>query len=384
MKTSLDHLPEHKREQLTAIAALVQAAAPVEMIILFGSYARGDWVEDPVHGYFSDFDLMIIVEAAQLAEDEALWAKVEREARVIGRRVPVTLFVHDIKQFNHEIRTGQYFYSDVVNDGIVLFDSRRFMLARPKAQTPAERLELGKRNFSYWFQSAGEFWRGAGYYMARGLGPHAAFSLHQAAERYFHAALLVFTGYKPKTHDLEALAGQTAALHPELEGALPRTAPEDQRLFGLLKRAYIEARYSKSYRITPEELATLRAGVIDLAGRVQRACTEKLGTVLGPEAVGELPAPPSADEEVGELPDLPALDDPRTVESWREALVRLSYERGERVGVARSIVDVLRRRGVDVADTDAQRILECQDQQTLSRWWDLAWRVSAIDELWAR
>jgi hypothetical protein len=191
---------------------------------------------------------------------------------------------------------------------------------------------------------------------------------------------------------LEALAGQTAALHPELEGALPRTAPEDQRLFGLLKRAYIEARYSKSYRITPEELATLRAGVIDLAGRVQRACTEKLGTVLGPGAVGELPAPPSADEEVGELPDLPALDDPRTVESWREALVRLSYERGERngkeqgerIGSARSIVDVLRRRGVDVADTDAQRILECQDQQTLSRWWDLAWRVSAIYELWAR
>jgi len=29
-------------------------------------------------------------------------------------------------------------------------------------------------------------------------------------------------------------------LHAALEGALPRSDPEDQRLFSLLKRAYIE------------------------------------------------------------------------------------------------------------------------------------------------
>jgi len=91
------------------------------------------------------------------------------------------------------------------------YDSGRFKLARPKALTPAERLELGLHNFDYWFQSANEFWRGAGYYAARGLGAHAAFSLHQATERYFHAALLVFTGYKPKSHDIEALSKQTTA-----------------------------------------------------------------------------------------------------------------------------------------------------------------------------
>jgi uncharacterized protein len=34
---------------------------------------------------------------------------------------------------------------------------------------------------------------------------HAACLLHQATERYYHAALLVFTGYKQRTHDIEAL-----------------------------------------------------------------------------------------------------------------------------------------------------------------------------------
>jgi len=50
MKTSLEHLPEPKREQLAALAALLQAEAPVDMVILFGSYARGDWVEDAETG----------------------------------------------------------------------------------------------------------------------------------------------------------------------------------------------------------------------------------------------------------------------------------------------------------------------------------------------
>jgi hypothetical protein len=38
-----------------------------------------------------------------------------------------------------------------------------------------------------------------------------------------------------------------------------RTTEEDEHLFDLLRRAYIEARYKKSYRITAEELAILGA-----------------------------------------------------------------------------------------------------------------------------
>lgn len=63
---------------------------------------------------------------------------------------------------------------------------------------------------------------------------HAAFLLHQAVERDLHALLLVFTGYKPRTHDIELLAKQSTPLHPALTGALPRAAGEDKRLFDLL------------------------------------------------------------------------------------------------------------------------------------------------------
>jgi HEPN domain-containing protein len=218
-------------------------------------------------------------------------------------------------------------------------------------------------------------------------GPHAAFLLHQATERYFHAVLLVFTGYKPKTHNIEELAEQTAPLHAALAGALPRTDPEAQRLFDLLKRAYIEARYSKSYRITAEELAILRRSVLDLAARVRLACAAGLSLILGADAVGPLPFEPTHEDSV-ELPSLPSLDDPQAVQTWRDALVRISYDRGEfagrgdglAAGRALAIVDVLRRRGVELSDEEVERIVACRDEAQLAGWWELAWSASAASD----
>jgi len=278
---------------------------------------------------------------------------------------------------------------------VLLYDSGRFKLARPKALTPAERLALAQRNFDYWYQSANEFWSGAGYFIARGLGPNAAFLLHQATERYFHAVLLVFTGYKPKSHDIQALAEQTAPMHPSLAGALPRSEPEDKRLFDLLKRAYIDARYSKSYRVTASELTAMRERVLDVAERVRKACGDKLTGFLLNGALTELPAAPSIGESV-DLPNLPDLADPKAVEAWRDAIVQMSQERGEqrfREGEqlgeargrqqerARAILGVLERRGLVLSDAQVERIAACRDEATLAQWWERAWSVESVEEL---
>jgi predicted nucleotidyltransferase len=213
MKTSLEHLPEHKRDQLAAITALLQAEAQAEMVILFGSHARGDWVEDPETGYQSDYDVLVVA-PPEIARKNGLWADLSQRARELAGRTPVRVIAHDIKEINHELRLGQYFFIDILREGVVLFDSRRYMLASPKALEPEDRLKLGLVNFRYWFSSAGELWRGAGYFAGRGLGPQAAFLLHQAVERYFAAVLLVYTGYKPKSHDIQELANESGALHP--------------------------------------------------------------------------------------------------------------------------------------------------------------------------
>jgi HEPN domain-containing protein len=195
-------------------------------------------------------------------------------------------------------------------------------------------LEISGTSLDYWFQSANEFWRGAGYFAGRGLGPHDAFLLHQAAERYFHAVLLVFTGYKPKSHDLEALSNQTAPFHAAMQGALPRTEENDKHHFGLLKRAYIDARYSKSYRVTSDELEVMRTHVLDLAERVRAACSDKLRAMAPTGEIPALSAVPAVGDIV-ELPELPDLGDIKAVEAWREAVAQMSYERGHRTAVQR-------------------------------------------------
>jgi hypothetical protein len=40
VKTDIDHLPEKKRDQIMTIASVIRSRASVEMVILFGSYAR--------------------------------------------------------------------------------------------------------------------------------------------------------------------------------------------------------------------------------------------------------------------------------------------------------------------------------------------------------
>ncbi len=113
------------------------------------------------------------------------------------------------------------------------------------------------------------------------------------------------------------LAEKTVSLPPALAGALPRTAPEDERLFSLLRRAYVEARYSVDYQVTDEELVILRARVLDLAHRSLKASAVRLEKIMGPDPMGKLPAVPTVDE-VETMPPIPATTNPKSLEAWRE------------------------------------------------------------------
>ncbi len=411
MKTTIDHLPNDQQQKLQAIAAVftsADVAIPVDMLILFGSRARGDWVDDQETGYKSDYDLLVVVENEQQVNDLTVWGDLERKVREIIGDTPLTMIVHDIKFINKEIRIGQYFWSDIANEGVMLFDKRRFSLAKPKALNAQERLALAERNFENWYDSATEFWRGCRYYASRSLLKHAAFLLHQATERYYHAAILVFSGYKQRTHDIELLGVQAGEQHALLGDVLPKTEPDDKHLFDLLKKAYIDARYSMSYRITADELAELQKRVLLLADRVRAACLEKIATFCGAEAMRkDLPVPPTLGEPI--LQDLPAPPtDPQEFGKWAQSLSEVAEQRaelrwqqgllaGEEKGRAEGIQEgraegkeeglrdgllmVLRSRGVPIpADVEA-RILACKDVAVLSAWLQRAVTLSDAAEL---
>ena len=261
MKTSIDHLPDDQQQKLQAITAVFTSpdvAIPIDMLILFGSRARGDWVDDRETGYRSDYDLLVVVENEQQVNDLVVWGELERKVRAIIGDTPLTFIVHDIKFVNKEIQVGQYFFGDIANEGVMLFDRRRF---------PSRNRRLSMRRNGWRWRNgtlktgttARESSGGSRDYGARHWLKEAAFLLHQATERYYHAAILVFTGYKQRTHDIELLGVQAGEQHALMVDLLPKTDPDDKHLFDLLKKAYIDARYSMSYRITAEELAELQS-----------------------------------------------------------------------------------------------------------------------------
>lgn len=105
MKTSIDQLPLRKQRELARIVevlheefedALKEGTADFKKlgrilkIILFGSYARGTWVDEPHtrKGYKSDYDLLIVVNNRKLTDFSIYWHKAqERLMHLLVERV---------------------------------------------------------------------------------------------------------------------------------------------------------------------------------------------------------------------------------------------------------------------------------------------------------
>ena len=264
MKNSLNHLPQRKKGELGRIVNIIREAAPqTEMIILFGSYARGDAVEDvtvegnTTYEYSSDFDILVIVKSKSLADNLDLWYSIEDEAGKLPVQTPVKIIAHEINFVNGKLKKGQYFFSDIKKDGIILYDSKNCKLADAKELTPQERLGQAKADYKQWFHSAEVFY--FHYENALKIKEYksAAFMLHQAAEAFYGTVLLVYTNYKPKTHDLDTLRRLAANHDPAFFTVFPLRTEQERKRFDLLRQAYVGARYHDDYKITPQELKYL-------------------------------------------------------------------------------------------------------------------------------
>jgi len=296
MKSGLDYLPDAKRRELERVVEILfsefEAAiaggkaefkkqGQILKVILFGSYARGDWVDDPVGGYVSDYDLLVVVNDEKLTDVLEFWAGADehllREYQTTHRlTAPANFIVHSLADLNKRLKRGQYFFLDILRDGAALYDAPGYPLERPKKLKPAEALKEAQAYFDEWFPSAEAFARGAQFYIGEDRPKEAAFSFHQATERLYHCVLLVLTLYSPKSHKLNFLRSQCEQLIPEMAKAWPRATRFERRCFELLRRAYVDARYSPHYKINREELAWLGGRIEVLQGLVKQACDARL------------------------------------------------------------------------------------------------------------
>lgn len=296
MKTHLSHLPQAKQRELARIVqflfeefgdATVMAegkrkAGRILKVILFGSHARNDWVDEPhtAKGYVSDYDLLIIVNQQDLTEPD-IWHNAEerliRETQVTKvLRTPANFIVHSLKEVNDALAQGRFFFMDIARDGIALYQSSDTELHQPKPKEPTDALEMAQEYFDTWYPSAGEFFDNFRFNLEQGRSNNAVFQLHQATERLYHCLLLTMTFYTPHRHNIAFLRSIADKLDVRLVGVWPRDDRKARALFTKLRDAYVKARYSKHYSVTPDDLGWLATRVEELGQVVHAVCTEKI------------------------------------------------------------------------------------------------------------
>ena len=158
MKKSIAFLPKKNREDLKYLVELILDKIPVcEMIILYGSYARGTYVSYDEREEFgiptsfkSDYDILVINSAWSYDKIENKLASVRNiyDKRGDHRyRVPVQ-FIHDsIKKVNEDLKYSRYFYTELKRDGIMLYNRGKNKLARRKPLKFGEIKKQGEEYF---------------------------------------------------------------------------------------------------------------------------------------------------------------------------------------------------------------------------------------------
>ena len=280
MKKSIAFLPKKNREDLKYLVELILDEIPVcEMIILYGSYARGTYVSYDEREEFgvptsfkSDYDILVINSAWSYDKIENKLASVRNiyDKRGDHRyRVPVQ-FIHDcIKKVNEDLKSSRYFYTELKRDGVMLYDSGNNKLARRKPLRYEEIKRQGEEYFREKFAKFKLFMEQAAFMYDREEYVMSSFNLHQACENLFNAILLTFTLRNDKEHNLDELFKASRGYVPELICIFPAENEDEERLFKILVRSYIEARYNPKFKVN-------RGDIEDLMVKV-----EKFGEVTG-------------------------------------------------------------------------------------------------------
>ena len=287
MKNSIDFLPERKQRDLHELVRLIRdEVKDVVMVILYGSYAKNTYVECDERRdfgvttfYISDYDLLVVTKR-RLGERESTINTRIKDRFLCGKDAEFNtrpqIINESISKLNNAISECWYFYVDILEQGVMLYDSGEYELVTPRDLNYAEIKEMAQKYFDNKFIIASDFLDGALYYYDKRKYKMASFNLHQAAENYLKTVRLVYSLYGHKEHDLEFLLGKCKLHTLELAKVFPRDTEEEERLFELLKRAYVEARYNDDFIVTKSDIDALTPKVEQLRDITDRICKEQI------------------------------------------------------------------------------------------------------------
>ena len=228
----------------------------------------------------SDYDILVVTKKRLGVREGTAETRIRErflESRADEFQTWPQFINESISKLNHALSEGRYFYVDILNQGITLYDSGEYQLATPRELDYSEIKKMAQEYFNDKFPEANEFSVVAGFTYQRGNYQMASFMLHQAAENFIKTIPLAYILYGYKEHDLDFLIKKCKPFTLELVKVFPRDTPEEERLFKLLQRAYIEARYNKkNFIVTKADIDALISKVELLRDITEKVCRDRI------------------------------------------------------------------------------------------------------------
>lgn len=287
MKRSIKHLPKRTQEELNYLLDLLPLKVKgCEMIILYGSYARGGYVLWDEHiengvrtSYQSDLDILVVVSSSniRISEQNIRMKVVEKyhEKFAYRRHASPQIIVEYSNTLNEALEKSQYFFTDIVKEGIKMYDTGSFKLAKPRKLSFKEIKEMAEDEYSRYFPDGEGFLKIGNIWLEEKMYRLGSFQLHQSCERFYNAASLVCVNYRPKCHKLVELAAHAKIFTRAFATVFPVDTEWGKHCYDLLCRAYIEARYNKYFEVTREEYEYMLERVAVLREVTLSVCSER-------------------------------------------------------------------------------------------------------------
>ncbi len=138
------------------------------MIILYGSFVRGDWVRNLPNGYhYGDTDILIILKKGKytghttLSPEDSVYKRLEKAGIIRDQIIPydseIYIILESIEEINRQIEKGCYVYTDIKKEKILLYDSGDYVLSEAKDLPLSEMREISQDYFKQWFNKGKDF-----------------------------------------------------------------------------------------------------------------------------------------------------------------------------------------------------------------------------------
>lgn len=259
--TSVYHGFAMQHDELSKeIVKRVVAAAPVQRLYLLGlstAYRRTETlfsVQSVTRMEVTHYYLLALVEKEDNQTLNNVQDKIEG---ALQHYLPVTVISFSAMQFSKWLLEGHSFAAAVYEKAFLLYEKDEVPLPFPATVNEDAIKNEAEQLYNQTKTRVQEFLAGAELYTIRVQYKMAAFMLHQAAEQALRTMLIIHTGLRINTHSLDRLIRYCTMFCFELPDVFPRGNEKEKRIFELLQKAYINARYNEDYSIKFKELSIL-------------------------------------------------------------------------------------------------------------------------------